>query len=51
MDHPLQVTALARGVEAGFGVRTEVNMYLTPPEARGFNPHFDFEDVFILQVH
>ena len=44
------VANLTERVEAAFGVQTEVNMYLTPPDARGFNCHFDFEDVFILQV-
>ena len=28
-----------------------INMYVTPPEARGFDVHYDYEDVFILQVH
>jgi hypothetical protein len=27
-----------------------VNVYLTPRNAQGFPPHFDFHDVFVLQV-
>ena len=26
------------------------NVYLTPPRAQGFAPHYDDVDVFILQV-
>ncbi len=35
--------------EAGFGL--QANLYLTPPGARGFKPHYDTHDAFILQVH
>ena len=42
---------LAREVERALRVFTSVNSYFTPPGARGFDPHFDFEDVFIVQVH
>ncbi len=28
-----------------------INLYLTPVGARGFKPHYDTHDVFILQVH
>ena len=44
------VRRLAKRVERWAGVRAEVNMYRTPPEARGFGAHYDFEDVFIVQV-
>jgi hypothetical protein len=27
------------------------NLYLTPAAKRGFDPHFDLEDSFIVQVH
>ena len=30
--------------------RVQTNVYLTPPEARGFAPHWDTHDVFVLQV-
>ena len=33
-----------------FGARVQTNVYLTPPNARGFDPHWDTHDVFVLQV-
>ena len=30
---------------------SSINMYVTPPSARGFDVHFDYEDVIIIQVH
>lgn len=32
------------------GVRTQTNIYLTPPGSQGFRPHWDTHDVFVLQV-
>jgi len=45
------ITNLASQIERWSGVRTEVNMYRTPPNARGFGAHYDFEDVLILQLN
>ena len=42
---------LAREVEGAIGIYTSMNMYFTPPHSRGFDPHFDYEDVFIIQVN
>ena len=33
-----------------FSSRVQTNAYLTPPGARGVNPHWDTHDVFVLQV-
>jgi ribosomal protein L16 Arg81 hydroxylase len=33
-----------------FGHRFQTNLYLTPPNGKGFSPHWDNHDVFILQV-
>ena len=33
-----------------FGSRLQTNVYLTPPNAQGFQPHWDTHDVFVLQV-
>lgn len=33
------------------GSRVQANAYLTPPNSKGFNPHSDTHDVFILQIH
>ncbi|MEO8300169.1 MAG: cupin domain-containing protein [Rhizomicrobium sp.] len=34
--------------ELGYGFQT--NLYLTPPNGKGFTPHWDNHDVFVLQV-
>ncbi len=33
-----------------FSSRLQTNIYLTPPDAQGFKPHWDTHDVFVLQV-
>ena len=33
-----------------FGSRVQANVYLTPPNAQGFKPHWDTHDVFVLQI-
>jgi bifunctional lysine-specific demethylase and histidyl-hydroxylase NO66 len=35
---------------ADLGHPTQVNAYITPPSSRGFGPHYDVHDVFVLQV-
>jgi hypothetical protein len=35
---------------ADLGHPTQVNAYITPPSSRGFTPHYDVHDVFVLQV-
>jgi hypothetical protein len=32
------------------GHPVQVNAYVTPPSSRGFSPHYDIHDVFVLQV-
>ena len=44
------LASLCRGLEAGFGVRCQANIYLSPPGRQGFAPHYDSHDVFILQA-
>ena len=44
------VKELAERIEAEFGMFVSSNLYVTPPAARGFDPHFDYEDSFIVQV-
>ncbi len=41
---------LCASVERFFSHPTQTNVYLTPPGSRGFAPHFDTHDVFILQA-
>ena len=33
-----------------FSSRVQTNVYLTPPDAQGFTPHWDTHDVFVLQI-
>ena len=33
-----------------FSSRVQTNVYLTPPDAQGFAPHWDTHDVFVLQI-
>lgn len=41
---------LCEGLERAFSSRMQTNIYLTPPGAQGFAPHWDTHDVFILQI-
>jgi hypothetical protein len=41
---------LCRALAPEFGHRFQTNLYLTPPHGKGFTPHWDNHDVFILQV-
>ncbi|SDO77235.1 Cupin superfamily protein [Klenkia soli] len=42
--------AFADALAADLGHPTQVNAYITPPSSRGFSPHYDVHDVFVLQV-
>lgn len=48
--HLPELAGLCRGAEATFSQPFQTNLYLTPPSAQGFSPHWDTHDVFILQV-
>jgi ribosomal protein L16 Arg81 hydroxylase len=41
---------LVRMMEREFTQRFQTNIYLTPPEAKGFDIHVDKHDVFVMQV-
>ena len=41
---------LCRVLAAELGHRFQTNLYLTPSNGKGFTPHWDNHDVFILQV-
>ena len=48
-----RVPALARlcvALGRRFSSRVQTNVYLTPPNAQGFAPHWDTHDVFVLQI-
>jgi ribosomal protein L16 Arg81 hydroxylase len=41
---------LCRSLEAELSHPVQTNIYLTPPNAQGFQTHFDNHDVFVMQV-
>ena len=42
--------AFTRSLVAELGHPAQVNAYITPESSRGFDPHYDVHDVFVLQV-
>jgi hypothetical protein len=44
------VTDAAQALAADLGHPVQVNAYVTPPQNRGFDDHYDVHDVFVLQV-
>lgn len=39
-----------RGLTDDLGHPVQANAYITPPNAQGFEPHYDVHDVFVLQA-
>ena len=48
--HNRSLGELCRRLTAALSSNFQVNAYLTPPDSRGFNKHFDTHDVFVLQI-
>lgn len=48
--HFSQLAALCRQVSTDLQMRSQANVYLSPPGNQGFQSHYDTHDVFILQV-
>jgi ribosomal protein L16 Arg81 hydroxylase len=44
------VASLCRSFESVLNFMVNVNMYLTPKGAQGLSPHYDTQEVFVLQV-
>lgn len=44
------VSDTARGLSTALGHPVQVNAYVTPPQNRGFDDHYDVHDVFVVQV-
>ena len=42
--------AHTRTMEDELRIPVSANLYLTPEEERGFNPHYDMDDTFVLQL-
>ena len=49
-NHEPKLKALCRTLGQETGFRFQTNIYLTPPSGKGFTPHWDNHDVFMLQV-
>ncbi|MCB9780961.1 MAG: hypothetical protein H6742_20500 [Alphaproteobacteria bacterium] len=41
---------LTRHMELALGARTQTNAYMTPPRSQGLLPHYDLQDVYVLQT-
>ncbi|QKE83374.1 cupin domain-containing protein [Arthrobacter sp. NEB 688] len=44
------VSDTARGLSSALSHPVQVNAYVTPPQNRGFDDHYDVHDVFVVQV-
>lgn len=44
------IASFARALAAELGHPCQVNAYVTPASSRGFDPHYDVHDVFVLQI-
>jgi len=49
--HLRPLAALCSRLAHELGHVVAANLYLTPSQAYGFEPHYDHHDVFILQIH
>jgi len=47
--HP-PLAELCAALELEFSAGFQTNIYVTPPAAQGFHPHFDTHDVLVLQI-
>jgi ribosomal protein L16 Arg81 hydroxylase len=45
------LSTLCRALADEIAARFQANAYLTPPNAKGLDVHYDTHDVFVLQVH
>lgn len=46
----LPLAHLCRAMEKEFSMPFQTNIYLTPPNSKGFRTHYDTHDVFVMQV-
>jgi ribosomal protein L16 Arg81 hydroxylase len=44
------LAGFTRGLVDELGHPAQVNAYITPASSRGFDPHYDVHDVFVLQI-
>lgn len=45
------IESFARQLATDLGRGCQVNAYITPAASRGFDPHYDVHDVFVLQIY
>ncbi|RMA42666.1 hypothetical protein D9R08_07685 [Rhodophyticola porphyridii] len=45
-----QLGQFCRALESVMSCRVQTNIYMTPTQSQGFNPHYDSHDVLVLQV-
>ena len=45
-----KISTFSLFLEKELGFPIQANMYITPPNAQGFSPHFDLHDVIVLQI-
>jgi ribosomal protein L16 Arg81 hydroxylase len=48
--HEPKLGRMCRQLSAELGHPSHTNLYLTPPHAKGFTPHWDHQEAFILQL-
>lgn len=48
--HEPKLARLCRQLSAELGHPSHTNLYLTPPHTKGFTPHWDYQEAFILQL-
>ena len=45
-----KVNLLVSRLESEFNFKVSVNIYIAPPQAQAFHPHYDLHDLFLLQI-
>lgn len=51
IEHYLpSVARFCRGLEGVIHAPLRANLYITPPFSQGFAPHYDLDDIFVVQV-
>lgn len=51
IEHYLpSLSRFCRGLEAVLHMPIRANLYMTPPFSQGFQPHYDLDDIFVVQV-
>lgn len=51
IEHYLpSLSRFCRGLEQVLHIPIRANLYMTPPFSQGFQPHYDLDDIFVVQV-